>query len=73
MNFDNQAIVSGTFLTQQWVLLLVIYFTETSDKMHFINMGYTIPHQKYWNYTEINASEDHEVWTSLGKATKLLD
>ena len=48
MNFDNQIIVSGTFLKQRWVLLLVyreVYFTEK---------GYTTPSQKYWNYAEIS-------------------
>ena len=34
-------------------------------KMHFIIMGYTTPPQKYWNYTKINAWEDHEVWKCL--------
>ena len=73
MNFDNQGIVSGTFLRQQWVLFLVdvaIYFTETFYTMHYITMGYTTPPQKYWNYTKLNAWEDHEVWTLVGKATK---
>ena len=80
MNFDNQGIVSGTFLRQRWVLLLVdgaIYFTETFYKWHCITMGYTTtPPQKYWNYTQINAWEDQEVWTweeKVGKATKYLD
>ena len=55
MNFDNQGIVSGTFLRQRWVLLLedgAIYFTETFYKMHCITLGYTTPPQKYWNYTK---------------------
>ena len=46
MNFDNQGIVSETFLWRTWVLLLVdsaIYFTETYYKMHCITMGYTNP------------------------------
>ena len=46
MNFDNQGIVSGTFLRQMGVLLLVdgtIYFTETCYKMHCITMEYTTP------------------------------
>ena len=80
MNFDNQGIVSGTFLRQRWVLLLVdgaIYFTETFYKWHCITMGYTTtPPQKYWNYTKINAWEDEEVWTweeKVGKATKCFD
>ena len=74
--FDNQGIVSGIFMRQRWVLLLVdevIYFTETFYKMHCITMGYTTPAKKYWNYTKTNAWEDHEVWTLLGKATKFSD
>ena len=76
MNFDNQRIVSGTFLRQRWVLLLVggaIYFTETFYKWHCITMGYTTSPQKYWNYTRINAWKDQEVWTLVGKAAKCLD
>ena len=76
MNFDNQGIVSGTFLRQRWVLQFVdgaIYFTETFYKLHCITMGYTTPPQKYWNYTKINAWEDQEVWILVGKATKFLD
>ena len=69
MNFENLEIVSETFLRQQWVLLLVdgaIYFTETYSKMHWISMGYTTLLQKFWNYTKINAWEDHEVrWERL--------
>ena len=69
MNFENLEIVSETFLRQQWVLLLVdgaIYLTETYSKMHWISMGYTTLLQKFWNYTKINAWEDHEVrWERL--------
>ena len=64
MNFDNQGIVSGTFLRQRRLLLLVdgaTYFTVTYYKMHFVTTGYTT--------TKINAWEDHEVWTLVGKAT----
>ena len=46
MNFDNQGIVSGTFLTQMWVLVLLyraVYFVENYFKMDCITMGYTIP------------------------------
>ena len=76
MNFDNQGIVSGTFLWQRWVILLVdgaIYFTETFYKWHCITMRCTTPPQKYGHYTEINAWEDQEVWILVGKATKVLD
>ena len=76
MTFDNQGIVSETFLRQRWVLLLVdgaIYFTDTYYKMHCITIGCTTPPQKYWNYTKINAWQSHEVWTLVGKAIKLLD
>ena len=41
--------------------------------MPCITMGYTTPPQKYWNYTKINVSEGHEVWTLVGKARKFLD
>ena len=47
--------------------------TETYYKMHFVAMGHTTPPPKYWSYTKINASEDHEVWTLVGKSTKPLD
>ena len=76
MNFDNQGIVSGTFLRQRWVLLLVdgsIYFTETFCKLHFIAIEYTTSPEKYWNFTKLNAWEDQEVWSLVGKATKCLD
>ena len=76
MNFDNQGIVSRTFLRQQWVLLLVdeaAYFTATFYKLHYITMGYTTPPKKYWNYTKINAWEDQEVCILVGKARKILD
>ena len=76
MNFDNKGIVSETFLRQRWVLLLVdgaIYFTETFYKWHCITMRYTTLPQKYWNYTKINACENQEVWTLVGKTTKFLD
>ena len=69
MNFDNQGIVSGTFLRQRWVLLLVdgaIYFTEAFYKWHCISMGYTTPPQKYWNYTKINAWEDEVDFVGKG-------
>ena len=42
MNFDNQGIVSGTYLRQWWVLLLVdgaICLTEIYYKMHFYDYG----------------------------------
>ena len=56
MNFDNRGIVSGTFQGMSSPLVDgAIYFTETFYKMHCITMEYTIPPQKYWNYTEINA------------------
>ena len=76
MNFDSQGKVLETFLRQRRVILFVdgaIYFTEAFYKMHFITMGYTTLPQKYWNYTEGNAWEDHEVWTLVRKATKFLD
>ena len=41
--------------------------------MHFITMRYTTPPQKYWNYTNINAWEDHKVWALVGKVTKFVD
>ena len=80
MDLDNQGTVSGTFIGQRWILLLVdgaIYFTKTFYKWHCITIGYTTtPPQKYWNYTKINAWEDQEVWSweeKVGKATKFLD
>ena len=76
MNFDNQGIVSGTFLRQWWFLLLVdgtIYLTDTYCKMHFTTMGCTTPPQKYLNYTKINLWQGHEIWTLVAKAIKFLD
>ena len=76
MNLDNQGVVSGTFLRQWWVLLFVdgaIYFTESFYTWYFKTMEYTTPPQKYWNYGKINAWEDQEVWTLVGKATKFMD
>ena len=73
MNFEKQGIVSETFLRQQWVLILVdgvLYFIETFYKRHCITMGYTALPQ---NYTKINALEDQELWSLVGKATKFLD
>ena len=62
MNFDNQGIVSGTFLRQRWVLLLVdwsIYFTETFCKFHFIAIEYTTSPEKYWNFTKLKTRLQH--------------
>ena len=76
MNLDNQGVVSGTFLRQRWVLFLVdggIYLTESFYKWYFITMEYTTPPQKYWIYRKINAWDDQEVWTLVGKATEFLD
>ena len=76
MNFDNQGIVSETFLRQRWILLWVdgvINFTETYYKMHCITMEYTLPPPKYWNFTKTNFWQGHEVWTLVEKAAKFLD
>ena len=57
MSFDNQGIVSGTFLMQRWVLLVIyraIYFTETYYKMRFITTRYTTHSQKFSNYPKIS-------------------
>ena len=57
MSFDNQGIVSGTFLRQRWVLLVIykaIYFTETYYKMRCITTRYTTHPQKFSNYPKIN-------------------
>ena len=46
MNFDNQGVVSGTFLRQRWVILLVyraVYFTQKYEMLSVLLWDTPLP------------------------------